>query len=221
MKDAWETADGGGSALPPATYLLRLQSAEVEESASSGNLQIHLEHLVVEGELAGEVQHEYLQIETAQGPFYVKQWIEMMGFDVPDDPADLPDVVEAISEKAPTYTGQVIEKKGFTNVRIKTLEDEGTAPAPAEEEEESEEAAPEEAQDSVEELEQRLLAFCTDYDVEVEDGDEPDLVRMKDGVAEYEWKASDLSDEEVELLEEVGAMFDVTLVSKAKKKKKK
>ena len=223
LKESWGAADEGFSQIKPGLYLMQLQSAAVEESASSGRMQIHREHLVREGEMEGEVIHDYMQIETELGPRFVKQWINMMGFDVPDDPTELEEVVAAISDAAPIYRAKVTEKDGFTNVRIAKLlesgeEDEGPEPEEEEAEEAEEETEAEdeeeaeEEQGSGDELEEQLSKFCEDWNVEVgADDDESNVVNMVVGIQEYTWKAPELSEEEVALLRTLEEQYGITL----------
>jgi hypothetical protein len=107
---------------------MQLQNAELGESQSSNKLQIHREHLILEGECQGQVLHDYLQLETEMGPRFVSRWIEMMGFTPPDDPQQLEDVVAAIANAAPTYQAQVKVSGDFTNVNIRKLLSAAEAP---------------------------------------------------------------------------------------------
>jgi len=222
LQGSWESAEEGWDQIPPGQYTMRLQSAAVEESASSGNMQIHCEHLIVEGDHAGEVVHDYLQVETPLGPRFIKIWIDVMGFEVPEDLTELEEVVAAISDAAPTYIAKVTEKDGFTNVRVQRLVDEGEEPdepAAGEEDNDSGEADQGEAEgedaeaEGNAELEEELSQFCQDWDVEVpEDTEDSELVNMINGLTNYEWDPALLNKEEVALLRSIEEDYGITLL---------
>lgn len=141
MQDNWATSrEEGFGGFPDGLFKFQLQNAEIVESMSSEKLQVHREHLCLEGEEAGNVLHDYLQLETEWGPRFTMQWIEQMGREIPDDMTDLEEVVAEIAEAAPIYMGRVKNKDGFSNLRITRL-----LQGEAEKEEvEAEEAEPEE-----------------------------------------------------------------------------
>jgi hypothetical protein len=128
MNQSWSERGKSGASVPPGIYTMLLQSAELGESQSSNKLQIHREHLILEGEYQGQVIHDYLQLETEMGPRFVSRWIELMGFTPPDDPQQLEDVVAAIAAAAPTYQAQVKVSGDFTNVNIRKLLSAAEAP---------------------------------------------------------------------------------------------
>lgn len=122
MDENWQTQkEEGFGVFPDGKYKFQLQAAEIVESMSSNRLQIHREHLCLEGEQAGNVLHDYLQLETEWGPKFTMQWIEQMGREIPDNASGLEEVVAEIAEAAPIYEGNVKSKDGFTNIRITKL----------------------------------------------------------------------------------------------------
>lgn len=165
MKKNWKDAkEKGTSSFPIGKYQFQLQNAEIVESQSSGKLQIHREHLCLKGDQEGQVFHDYLQMENEWGPTFIMQWLESMGREIPDSPAELEEVVAEIAELAPTYDAVITETKGkdgrsFTNIRITRLLDEGS------EDEDEEEEEDEEDEDEDEEEEE-------DEEESEEDGDE-------------------------------------------------
>lgn len=240
MKEMWDgnkqAPRGFQQNVPDGRYTFRLQSAELRESAS-GNLIVSREHLVLDGEAAGEVFRDNLQVEHEVGQRITMQWIEQMGFEIPDNPSELEEVVSAIAEAAPSYLGTIktttSKKDGndYTNLRIlRLLDSEGEeqeeeetvesrpARGRAEEPEEQEEAG-EEADDSDDSADsdagqfEELKAFCEAQDIafDEEEATKADLVKAIDA---YEWNRDELSSEEVELLEGIG----VTLIGGKPKK---
>ena len=107
--------------IPDGLYKMQLQDAEIVESQSSEKLQIHVEHLVLEGEQAGQVYHDYLQLETEWGPVFIAQFIEKLGREVPDNIDEMEEVISEIAEGAPIYMGKLKTKDDYQNLRITKL----------------------------------------------------------------------------------------------------
>lgn len=113
-------------------YKFQLQNAEVVESEASGDLMVHVEHYCNEGELAGEVFHQYFNLEKPSekdgeywGRTFCCQWIEKMGYVIPDSPDQIEETVAEIAEKAPVYTAKIKEnKEGYKQFEVKRLLDE-------------------------------------------------------------------------------------------------
>lgn len=145
MAENWDLAKEAGpgfSKFPDGTYKFQLQNAEIVESQSSGKLQVHREHLCIEGEQAGDALHDWLNLEHEVGLQIAMTWIEQMGHEIPDKPEQLEEVIANIAECAPIYTGRVKNTDdGFTNLRVtKLLEGEAEPIAEEAEEDEGEEA---------------------------------------------------------------------------------
>jgi DNA-binding protein H-NS len=121
MNASWKTKKKEQPGLPEGIYTMRLVAASLQKSQSSGKLMIHREHLVIDGPMKGEPAHDYLHLETDNGPYWVSQWVEQMGFQSPDDLNELPEVLDAITQSAPTYNAQVKISGDFRNIRIKEV----------------------------------------------------------------------------------------------------
>lgn len=129
MSDAWKTGREQPEGVPPGIYHMQLQDVELTESQSSGKLMVHWTHLITDGEQSGETVHDYQGVEQERSAFFIGLRIEQLGFEIPDDPEDLEEVLAAIADAAPSYRGRVTRsKEGFTNVRILNLLDSGEAP---------------------------------------------------------------------------------------------
>lgn len=116
--------------VPDGTYTCQLQHAELKES-NAGKLMIHVEHLVLEGEFANEVVHQYFPLETEYGPAFVAEWIAKMGHEVPEDAAELDDIVATIRDQSPVYVLERKKKGDFYNMKVKRLLEESAAATPA------------------------------------------------------------------------------------------
>lgn len=132
MESHWTTGKDKSPGIPDGEYTCQLKSAELRES-QAGKLMIMREHVVLEGEHAGFEQRDFISLETEFGPRQAAQWIELMGYDVPDQVEGIEEVVAAISGDQPCYTARF--KKGkdsdFVNVTIKALVDNVATAKPA------------------------------------------------------------------------------------------
>jgi hypothetical protein len=187
MQDNWEEGrDGAFGKWDDGKYKMQLQDCQIEESKNSGRLQIHAEHFCMEGEQAGEVYHQYLQLETEWGPTFVAQFIEALGQEVPDNFEDMPETVAALAEAAPIYMVKLETKKEFQNLQItKLLEAEAEVEGGDEEEpdeEDYEDAEDEEEEDDADEEED---ADEDDEEEDEEDADEEDVDHAEDEDALY------------------------------------
>ena len=273
-QDNWDQAkDKGRSEWEDGLYKFQIQNAEVVESQSSNRLQVHVEHLCLEGDMAGETNHQYLQLETEWGPTFVMQMVERLGHEVPTNFEDIEEVIDAIAEAAPIYMAKIkTSKDGFQNLNItRLLEAEAEAPEAedVEEEEEEEEDDVEEVEEEEEEEEEEdeeeneddddddededdddeddddeedeeedeeeddeeddaetevdiasLTALAQTLDIKVTDKDTVKTITKK--VCEFEWDRSELLDDEVKLLEKIGAtLSDPKPKDKPKAKDKK
>ena len=131
MQGTWEEGKGA-LGLPEATYTFVLQNCELRES-KKGNLMVLREHLVLVGDMEGEVQTDFMSLNNKTGMFYLNQWITLMGFEAPDDLADLEEVLEEVSNASPVYTADVVKSGDFVNVRCQELLQESYSPEDGEE----------------------------------------------------------------------------------------
>jgi len=201
MQNAWATGKDTAPGVPEGLYTMQLLEAGIAASQSSGKLMIKRTHTVVGGEQDGETVYDNLMLETDMGMFFVARWVEQMGFEVPDNIAELEEVVSAISEANPVYTAQVKKSGDFTNVRVRELL-EATADVAKEEEEEPEENASDFAEGEVvtfdmdgTEVSGTIVGFDGD-DAHVEDSDgEVWAVPMEDLQATTEEETAPEEDE--------------------------
>jgi len=118
---SWQNAKKLAHGVPSSLYNMQLQGLELKES-QNGNLMIAREHVILDGEFQGEVVRDNMNLSNEIGQRFVAQFIEQMGYQVPDDLTQIEDVLTAILNDAPSYTGQVKHsEEGFTNVQIRKL----------------------------------------------------------------------------------------------------
>lgn len=197
-KAAWkaagtrEAAGFGGAAVEDGIYNMHVVDAELTESMSSGRLQIHWTFAIAEGESQGEQIHDYDGLASEENFFWVQQKLQRLGYDVPEDPAQLPALLKQIEKDRPLFRGRVKTKEDFTHVYInKRIEGEGgatpepeAAPAAAE----PEAAEPEPAATEEVTLEQGLRVSFPNKGATMEgvildfaDNDTKAIVEMDDG----------------------------------------
>jgi len=221
MKNAYDDSQNqydsmfGGAKVPAGNYTAKLQSAVIKESQSSGRLMIAREHLLVQGEFTNITIYDNIMLETPMGFTFVRRWIDMMGYEQPERPEDLEDIVAEIAEDAPMVKIRIKHSGDFVNVSvIEVLDGEGTA------EEESVDTSTEEvtedAGDETSELLDKLREFCIKEDIELSDDDDEESLKEKiDG---FEYPEDKLEEWQVELLTELGQEENIARKEKPKPK---
>ncbi len=132
MQEQWDAGTPEwGSNVEDGVYLMQLEDATLTESMSSGRLQIARRHIILEGQFQGEVVRDYQQLETENGPYFIRQWIQKMGWTPPEDVGRLEPILEEMTAAGPIYRARVqTSKEGFTNVRVLRLEEQYPQGAP-------------------------------------------------------------------------------------------
>lgn len=133
MQGSYEDASESAFAeVPSGTYLAKLQNVEITEAKSSEALQIHREHVILDGEQEEKVVHDWQGIGSPDKPndvglSIIKAWLKVIGFDIPKKAHKLEPLMEEITEAAPTVKVRVSHREGsdFPNVRVLSLEEEG------------------------------------------------------------------------------------------------
>ena len=137
MDQRWKTEKSKVPGVPDGVYTMQLLSADVVLSKAGNNPMVERKHVVVDGEQEGQEIRDRLMLHTENGPYYANKWVEMMGYQSPEDMADLPEVIKTISEAHPIVMAEVRRSGEFLNVRVQQLLEENSAVKEAE-------AAPEE-----------------------------------------------------------------------------
>lgn len=236
----------GGVKVPEWTYIARLQKAVIKESQSSGKLMIRREHIIVEGEFLGMVIYDNMQLETPMGFAFVRRWLDLLEYQAPEKPSDLEDILEAMTDEAPTCKIQVKHSGDFINVSVVELLKDyaGTGTAKSETKAEKKEEKTEEKKEEKKETPRssvkrekvtkeepkeeekenddsamiaRLQKFCKTQDVDF--SKEDDLETICQNIRQWKWPKSQMTEEEIALFEEVG-LSDSFKEEKATSKKK-
>jgi hypothetical protein len=116
-----------GSELEDGRYIARITDCEIQESMSSGRLQVMWEHTVVEGPDTNATIRSYDGIETEDGLFYLQRRIARLGKQVPENPSDLENVITQLAKEKPIVRIRVKTKGDYQNVYLDKLIGEGVA----------------------------------------------------------------------------------------------
>ncbi|MBW1779353.1 MAG: DUF669 domain-containing protein [Deltaproteobacteria bacterium] len=127
MQGNWESSKSlGGTEFEDGIYKLQLEDAELVESQNTSKLMIKWGWVCLEGDMAGENIRDYSQLESESdwARKFAMQRIEKLGREVPDQMADLEEVIEEIADANPIVMVKVkTSKDGFTNITITRLLD--------------------------------------------------------------------------------------------------
>ena len=230
MNETWNInreERGGGNfndAFEDGVHSFQLQSFRLRESNASGELMAVAEHYCLEGAAGGEVYTSFFNLEKANdegkiwGQIFLAQLLESLGYEAPEDMGCLEEILAEIEADAPKYTARVrTNKDGYKNfgvIRVteqkaefegERTEEPTAAPAPARSTNGARKApAPPPEETPAEEApatDPELETFCQAWDVTpADDSMESILAALR----EYEWKAADLTADELKLLNQHG-----------------
>lgn len=109
-----ETAAGGGVQLPDGIYVLRINSAAIGKSQSSGRLQVAVNLTVVIGDHAGKTFTNYQGLDNEKSIGFFKDFMKRLEFAIPDKVSELPGVLPRMV--GVTAEAQIKNKDGFLNI---------------------------------------------------------------------------------------------------------
>jgi len=214
MNDSWTSGKRTANGIPDGIYIMRLEKAELTVS-KNGNPMIRREHIVLDGEFAGDTVRDNLVLASDIGSRMVVEWIERVGYEAPSDPTDLPEIIETIQAEGPTVKAKTKKNGSFVNVTVYGLDDggvdEGAATPEPEPEEKPKKAKTKpkskaKAKDEGPTLED-LMAFCAKNAVEGVD-DTKSREEVIEAINEYTYPKKEATAEEVKLLTAIGATFE-------------
>lgn len=220
MKTAYDDSQNqydsmfGGAKVPAGNYVAKLQSAVIKESQSSGKLMIAREHLITEGEFANITIYDNIMLETPMGFTFVRRWVDMMGYEQPEQPEEIEDIVSDIAEEAPVVKIRIKHSGDFVNVSVIEVLD-GTGDEAGESDEQADET--EETQDAPEytnEALDKLREFCIKEEIELSDDDDEDSLKEK--IDDFEYPEDKLDEWQIKLLTEIGQEANITRKEKPK-----
>jgi len=221
--------------VPDGGYEMQITGCTIEESQNSGRLQICRNFLIISGPENSESVRDYMQLETEQGPRYVNDFFETLGYPAFRNAKEIGAICDHIELKNPIVVGKVkTNKQGFTNIRVARITgekpdykpmfgDNNVAPVPEEveaqidppvtanesqPESDAKVAQPPKAKakaKSVAVTQDALRAFCATYQIAIRDDWDDEAISKE--LREYEWSVANdtISPENAELLKAVGA----------------
>jgi hypothetical protein len=138
LEKSWEKAKvraqepGDFQDLPDGMYIAQLVTAEVTES-QKGNMQIHWEYSVLEGEQQGQSIHAYSSLANEDRLVWAYRDCTKLGYDMTGVKiSQLEAVCAELSKRKPTVRMQLVTKPGkeegteFQNKNIRRLIESGT-----------------------------------------------------------------------------------------------
>ena len=235
MKTQWkksrEEAEKGfsGNTVPAGIYLMKISESNVGEN-TKGGINWFLKIVVLEGEHKGDIISTMFNLSHEVGQQFTCNFISAMGYEVPDDIDDVPEIAKTFQEEEITFRGQLkYNKDGYAGIRVlevfeadaetsTTNGDEQVAET--EEAEAVEEVEAEAEADPVDEMKTELLAFCAANGIE-EVTDDLTIDEIKAVLSEYSMKEEELDKEEIDLLTRAGISSMIEKKKPAATKKKK
>lgn len=185
---------------PDGKYEAKLVGAKLGVS-DGGRNQIAFSWKFMDGEYEGKTKVAYQGIDTEDNLYYLARDLERLGYELPDNLGDLPDILKDIEKSKPVGSINLKTKGDFQNVYIRKVytadeeeegddtEDEDTAES--DEVDETEETEEEESDDAEESDEEE-----TDEESDEESGDEESDDEEESDEESDEEESDEESDEE-------------------------
>jgi hypothetical protein len=118
-----ERGKSGAPEFEDGIYLARLQSAELGEW--NGNLKVLFKWKFVDGDYDGQVVHDYQGIGSEDNLFYFGRRIEQFGYEMPDDPTEIPELLKSIVDEKKMCKIRLRTKGDYQNVWLNKVLDDG------------------------------------------------------------------------------------------------
>lgn len=213
-KESETTHDTFFGKIAVGNYIAKLQSAKIREN-SNNRLYVQREHLIVEGGQKGRIAFDSIQLETTVGLAFFRHWVDALGLEAPTDPGEIPEYVEHILQMAPTVEIKVSHPAKFDgiNVRVVRLVEsdghgepsskKGIPSTKSKDDSNVKTETPNDGEDESTEVLNALIALGAGQGItEVKDCESvEDAVNL---LAQYNYKTSELEQEEIALLKEHG-----------------
>jgi hypothetical protein len=165
-KRAAET-ESGFTEYPDGKYEAQLTGAKLGVSEGGRN-QIAFAWKFVDGDFEGKTKTAYQGIDTEDNLYFLARDLERLGYELPDDLTDLPDILKDLEKSKPVASINLKSKGDFQNVYIRKVYTESDEDDEDEEEDDDAAAEAEADDDAAEDEEEE-----TDDDAaEEEESDE-------------------------------------------------
>ncbi len=107
-----------GEKVPAGKYEATLSSIKIHEKKDSDKISLMRVFTILSGEAKGMAQTDFLQLTHPVGLSMAMQFIEIMGYDIPDSPSEWPDIIEAINEEQASVIVEVVHSGDFVNIKV-------------------------------------------------------------------------------------------------------
>jgi hypothetical protein len=202
-------ASGDYENLEPGIYLCAITGAELGEFADK--IKIKWDFTVQEGESAGQVQSDFDQLESEDNQYWVQQKLLKLGYELPEDISDLPEILADIAASKPILRCKVVEKDGYINLYMNKVVSEDGGETAAEIKGDPE---PEEKPAKSKKAKKPAVAAEEQEGVEFEDGDK---VAFTDEGTAYTGTITALNDDSADVqVDDVDEVWDVELTDLTK-----
>jgi hypothetical protein len=186
-------------------YIAKLVKAELTESESSGRLQVDFSWRFEEEPYEGKIKHAYQGIETEDNMYYLGRDLERLGYELPDNLADLPETLEAITAEGMIARIALKSKGDFQNVYIQKVINQDEDDSDDEAIDEAAETPDDEAEETEEEATDEDEEVAAGEDEEEEEGGEEEADEEADEEEADEEAEEDEAAEDEDVVEiEVG-----------------
>jgi hypothetical protein len=107
--DDWgDTPEKSFDKVDPGKYQAKIEAAAINNAKSSGRLQVSWELTIINGDFQGRKLFKHDGIDTVEGRSFFRGTLAKLGHEWPDDPEDLPEVLEELLE---TYVAVTVRNR--------------------------------------------------------------------------------------------------------------
>ncbi len=112
-----------GESLPEGEYNGRQTECKFYHNKEKQTLSIINEFTVVSGELVGRTQTDFMQLSNEIGLSFAMDYVDKMGYEIPETPSDWVELVETIKKLVPAVKFQIVmnttkDGRVFSNLRV-------------------------------------------------------------------------------------------------------
>lgn len=119
LQELWAGVDPiKGYMVPDGKYDVAIKKMELVDG-TSGKLQVVVSYVILGGDHDGKEPKQFFGIEAPVGVGFFKGFCEVIGFEYPDDIAELPQAIEAFYPKFKGILHVIMKTKGeYQNIYL-------------------------------------------------------------------------------------------------------
>jgi len=119
----------GGVKVDEGDYQGQLSRCSLDIRKSDNSLVMSVEYTILEGKFQGFTTFDQMNLDNEWGRLYAIRFVEISGYEFPDDVSTLDAVVKVIAKQAGTYLIEAKRNGDYTNIIPKQLLESVEAPA--------------------------------------------------------------------------------------------